>query len=67
MSSFNKLFKEIYANKMKELLLDGILIFSNYSVEDWLNRNITEKDMENYPNAKKAAELKNTKLYKALK
>ncbi len=37
------------------------------TVEEWLAREISLEQLERFPNAKKAAEIKSTKLYKALK
>ena len=36
-------------------------------VDFWLRSEISESDVEQYPNAKKAAELKKSKLYKAMR
>jgi hypothetical protein len=64
-SALDDLFKEVYADKMEELYSD----FSKplFSVDDWLKRDITEKDISKFPKAKAAKKLQNTKLYKALK
>lgn len=48
--------------------ISGTHRINHWDVDDWLlDPDITEQEMELYPNAKKAAELKRTKLYKALK
>lgn len=68
-------YDEIRLRVIKEAMNDQIVfgqakpIPSYFTVEDWLSFTtlITEYDIERYPNAKKAAELKNSKLYKALK
>jgi hypothetical protein len=44
-----------------------LMIKSLLTVDHWLEQDMTEEDMELFSDAKKAAELKKTKLYKALK
>lgn len=67
-NAWNNIFREAFASKLYDLIPSGIrMVRLIDTIDQWLKEDITEEDMEQYPNAKKAAELKKTKLYKALK
>lgn len=79
MSDFNVIVKKEVDNAIKRMLqhleeISGVSSvlrdnpYANWTVDEWLKiGDIHEDRINEFPNAKKAAELKKTKLYKALK
>lgn len=53
----------------QEEALDIFLGCADYTVDDWLKAGpeISERQLERYPNAKKAQKIKGSKLYKVMK
>lgn len=64
-TSLDDMFKSIFSEQLTELFCGPK---ETWTVDYWLNRKlkISEADIENYPNAKRAAEIKSSPLYKAL-
>jgi hypothetical protein len=56
----NRDFHKSYAEAIDELLKPF------RSVDGWMSCKISEEDQKDYPNAKRAAEIKSCPLYKAL-
>lgn len=58
------LFKEVFGKHMKGMVKP----YREWTVEDWLEwDDITKSEQKSYPNAKKAFQVRNSKLNKVLK
>ena len=60
-NSLNNLFKEVYAFRLRNLFCE------KWTIDQWLTVVITEDDIKDFPNAKEAHRIQNSKLYKSLK
>lgn len=63
-------YKLKYADSLKDLIPQGIRLIriTETSVENWMKYNeITDQEIEMFPNAKRASELKESKLCQILK
>jgi len=75
MKSKVDLIKQVYAEKLAELIPDGVKLVSmvkfrnsSMTLDDWMSvTDITERDREQFPNAKAAQRIKDSKLYKVMK
>jgi hypothetical protein len=66
-SDLNKMFKEAYSEKIDEIIRNYNC--HNWTVDEWIKyrEEISEKDIRQFPNAKTANGIKNSKLYKVMK
>ena len=62
MVEINKLFAEHFAKHLKAIHVP----YSNWTVDDWMEHDISASEKRKYKNAKKAFQVRNSKLNKIL-
>lgn len=72
LTSLNDIFKQIYADRLKDLIPNGVNLMSiinchDWTVEDWIKKGAGIQDWEKYPNAIAAKKIMDSKLYKVMK
>lgn len=70
--NLNALFKEIYADKMQNMIPTGVglmrmLLRDSWTVEDWMKVTASEHELGHFPNAVAAKKIMDSKLYKVMK
>lgn len=61
-TTFDELFKSTFAKHLKAMMVP----YSDWTVDDWMEHEITASEKRKYKNAKKAFQIRNSKLNKIL-